>query len=79
MCQCTYIHVCGYRLKHPDVFSLIQTRNLWHALLNNLMNLLELDVEVCVCDNCLACVDGISTLMADVHTCIITVLCFVVV
>ena len=79
MCQCTCIQECGYRLKHPDVFSLIQTRNLWHALLNNLMNLLELDVEVCVCDNCLACIDGISKLMADVHTCIINALCFVVI
>ena len=51
-----YIYVC--RLKHPDVFNLIQRHNLWHALLNNLMNLLELDVEVCVYNNFLSCVDA---------------------
>ena len=68
VCMCTYVHMCTYveavyvfmcvclcgdRLKHPDVFDLIQRHNLWHALLNNLMNLLELDVEVCAYNNVL--------------------------
>ena len=55
------MYVC--RLKHPDVFDLIQRHNLWHALLNNLMNLLELDVEVSAYNNILSCVDEISTFM----------------
>ena len=76
VCMFICVYLYRYRLKHPDVFDLIQRHNLWHALLNNLMNLLELDVEVCAYNNFKYHVwmkyistTGVHTLVNDVYKC----------